>query len=104
MKMQSFSRQQPFSRVINVTNLLSTCLVFALVLSACTTSSPAPTQTPPQAKVSVQFDWLHSASWAPFYIAAEKGYYAANGIEANLVPGGFDDKGNFIDAIEQVVS
>lgn len=43
---------------------------------------PAPTP------VTVQLQWLHQATTAGFYAAAENGYYAAEGLAVTLVPGG----------------
>jgi NitT/TauT family transport system substrate-binding protein len=53
--------------------------------------------------VVVQLNWLHDSSFAGFYMAMDEGYYAENGldVELRLV---FDEDGNFIDVIDEVVS
>ncbi|MFH1047086.1 MAG: ABC transporter substrate-binding protein [Patescibacteria group bacterium] len=39
-------------------------------------------------KVRVQLKWLHQSQFAGFYAADQLGYYAAQGIEVELLPGG----------------
>lgn len=41
-------------------------------------------------KVKVRLKWLHSAQFAGFYAAQEKGFYKEEGIEVTLNPGGID--------------
>ena len=45
---------------------------------------PALAQTP----VSLQLSWLHSVQFAGSYIAQERGYWADQGLEVSLSPGG----------------
>jgi NitT/TauT family transport system substrate-binding protein len=79
-------------------------IMMALLLSACGAGTVAPTQPPPKTKTSIQLHWLHSISFSPFYIAADKSYYADAHLDVDILEGGFDAQKRFIDPIEQVVS
>lgn len=71
--------------------------ITAIVLSAC---GPSSTQgSGPKDKVTMQFAWFHQIEYAGFYVAAEKGFYADENIDANLVAGGYD-----IDPIAEVLN
>ena len=59
-------------------------LVLAVGMSA---GSNAFAQTTPAAKVSIRLDWKPGAQHAPFYYAKDKGYYAAEGIDLQIIPG-----------------
>ncbi|MHB8763193.1 MAG: ABC transporter substrate-binding protein [Deferrisomatales bacterium] len=56
----------------------------ALLAAGC---SPAPAPAPREA-VAVQLKWFHQAQFAGFYLARERGHYAAEGLEVALLPGG----------------
>jgi ABC-type nitrate/sulfonate/bicarbonate transport system substrate-binding protein len=98
--------QIPYRRTRNKRASLSVSfsIVIALLLSACGANNVAPTQAPPKTKSSVQLHWLHSVSFSPLYIAADKGYFADEHLDVNIMEGGFDAEKKFIDPIEQVVS
>ena len=64
-------------------------------LAAC---EPQEVKKPPD-QVSVQLKWVHQAQSAGFYLAQEKGYYAAENIAAT-----FFESGPGIDNIEKVVT
>ena len=53
-------------------------------------SNPTGGSAPPQTltKVDFQLSWLDSAQFAGSYIADERGYYAAAGLDVTLTPGG----------------
>jgi ABC-type nitrate/sulfonate/bicarbonate transport system substrate-binding protein len=67
---------------------ISVLVLIAVLLSGCSA---------PKDKVTMQFAWLHTAEYAGFYLAAEKGYYADENIDINLVAGGYG-----IDSIAEV--
>ena len=91
---------------------MASALLLALtagsVLSACGTETAAPTNTPVAAppaaaadtpapaaggkmdKMRLQLKWLHQAQFAGYYVAADKGYYQAVGLDVELLPGGPD--------------
>jgi len=71
-----------------------------LVVAAC---SAAATPTPAPIPVKIQLSWIHEYSSSPFYAALRNGHFAANGVEATLTEGGFDDQG-YIDPVAQLVS
>ena len=78
-------------------------LVLVFALAAC---QPAATPTPstPKDDVSIQLSWVYTVEYAGFFAAQEDGDYAAANLNVNLVSGGYDDKGNYIDPIERVTS
>ncbi|MSQ71690.1 MAG: hypothetical protein EXR27_10455 [Betaproteobacteria bacterium] len=41
----------------------------------------------PATKASIRLDWKPGAQHAPFYYAKDKGYYAAEGIDLQIIPG-----------------
>ncbi|MDP9467519.1 MAG: ABC transporter substrate-binding protein [Chloroflexota bacterium] len=55
-----------------------------LALASCTTASPSASLT----KVQLQLQWLDQAQFSGYYAAAEQGYYAAEGLEVEFLPGG----------------
>ena len=75
---------------------LSAMLFLAVpLLAACELQE---VRKPPD-QVLVQLKWVHQAQFAGFYLAQEKGYYAAENIAATFLEGGPG-----IDVIEKVVS
>ena len=60
--------------------------VLALAVGIGAVSTPC-AQTKPAAKVSIRLDWKPGAQHAPFYYAKDKGYYAAEGIDLQIIPG-----------------
>jgi NitT/TauT family transport system substrate-binding protein len=40
--------------------------------------------------VTVRLKWLHQAQFAGFYVAKDKGYYDAVGVDVSIQPGGSD--------------
>src|SRR5207302_3025093 len=42
------------------------------------------------AKVRLQLKWLHQAQFAGYYVAADKGYYKAQNLDVEILPGGPD--------------
>src|SRR6266436_982609 len=40
--------------------------------------------------VTVRLKWLHQAQFAGFYVAKDKGYYEAAGLDVSIQPGGSD--------------
>ncbi len=79
----------------NVLGKLDRWVVIALLLSglltACGSSQKALEQ------VKVQLSWTHSAEFAGFYVADQKGYYEQEGIAISLVPGGPE-----VDSVQEV--
>jgi NitT/TauT family transport system substrate-binding protein len=57
-----------------------------LLLAACTGASPSASLT----KVRLQLQWLDQSQFAGYYAAAEQGYYSAEGLEVEFLPGGGD--------------
>jgi len=67
--------------------LLGMVMCIALVL-ACG-PEPAPTE-PPMEAVSLQLQWITQAQFAGYYVAQDKGWYAEEGIDLTINPGGPD--------------
>ncbi len=58
-------------------------IVFVVALSACSTgavSSPG-SLTPPVRQIKLPMGYIPNVQYAPFYVAADKGYFAAEGLE-----------------------
>ena len=55
-----------------------------LLLAACTSASPSVALT----HVKLQLQWLDQAQFSGYYAAAAQGYYAAEGLEVEFLPGG----------------
>lgn len=73
--------------------LVNLSLLVAIV-SACA----SPDTFPPEA-ITVQLKWVHQGQFAGFYVAAENGFYAEEGLEVTLAPGGVG-----VDIMEEVLS
>jgi ABC-type nitrate/sulfonate/bicarbonate transport systems, periplasmic components len=65
-----------------------------LVLAACTSASSGPSASAGTSveltKVRLQLQWTPQAQFAGYFAAAAKGYYAAEGLDVTMVPGGPD--------------
>lgn len=76
-------------------------IILVFLLAAC---NGTPETTPKNLQtVSIQLSWINEYSSAQFHVAVHEGYFAAEGLEATILEGGFQD-GTFIDSIEQVAS
>ncbi|HEY5586806.1 MAG TPA: ABC transporter substrate-binding protein [Ruminiclostridium sp.] len=53
-------------------------------------STPAATTTATLEKVTLQLKWLPQSQFMGYYVAKAKGYYEAEGIDINILPGGSD--------------
>ncbi len=58
-------------------------LAVALLLSACSTA-PAATPTPAVTTIRLPMGYIANVQYAPFYVAVERGYFAAEGIKINF--------------------
>jgi NitT/TauT family transport system substrate-binding protein len=77
MRTVSFPPPVPF--------LLPLALLAAALLAA---PVPSPAQDPE--KVSLVLQWLPQAQFAGYFVARDKGFYAAEGIDLRILPGGPD--------------
>ncbi len=55
-----------------------------------TTQAPAETTAGPLEKVTLQLKWLPQSQFMGYYVAKAKGYYEAEGIDLEILPGGSD--------------
>ncbi len=88
----------PAQRLILVLMLI----VLATGLAAC--GQPTPESTPPPEPVRVQLSWFHNVEFAGFYMAQDKGFYAEQGLDVELVAGGIEEDGNVIIPVDEVTS
>ncbi len=65
-------------------------LVTLLLLVVACAPAPTPELTPALEPVVLQLQWVPQAQFAGYYVALEKGWYAAEGIELSIRPGGPD--------------
>lgn len=70
-------------------NLLTTALVL-LTLAGCSID-PAPTPEPPSTRVTIGLGYKPDVQFAPFYVAANKGYYKAEGLDVTFQNGNVPD-------------
>lgn len=66
--------------------LLAVSLCVGL-FAGCASTPPTP---PPLEPVSLQLQWVTQAQFAGYYVALDKGWYAEEGIDLTIVPGGPD--------------
>ena len=66
-------------------SLLSLVAVFGATTLGFTVDASA--QQKPATKVNFRLDWKPGAQHAPFYYGREKGYFAAEGIDLQIIPG-----------------
>lgn len=63
--------------------LIISSLLFTFI-AGCSAPEKEKTLTP----VSIQLKWVHQGQFAGFYVAKEKGFYANEGLDVTLLPGG----------------
>jgi len=79
-------------------------VIVVVVLAGCASNSPSPqTNTSSLTPVKLQLSWIHTTEMAGFYEAERQGYYTEEDLAVELINGGFDESGNYIDPIQQVV-
>ena len=88
----TYNRRGFLGRSLIVAGGIAGAGTFAEFLTACGSSSSSKTSSSPSAaaltKVSIQLSWIKNVEFAGSYIADNKGYYKAQGIDADLVAGG----------------
>lgn len=67
----------------------SILILFALMISSCSLIRPAvsqttPTATQPLTPIRLSMGYIPNVQFAPFYVAAEKGYFRENGIDISF--------------------
>lgn len=67
---------------------ISILLAASFLLTACAGSAPA--TPPPLTPVTLQLQWVTQAQFAGYYVALDKGWYAEEGIDLSIIPGGPD--------------
>ncbi len=87
---------------MNLLKLISAAALSAIVLSACgPAATPAPQPTEPaspvepaapaeKVKVRVVLQWVPQSQFAGYYAALNEGYYAEEGLDVEIIPGGPD--------------
>lgn len=74
---------------MKITPFISILLVLSFSLAACGGSS-APVETDELTPVTLQLQWVTQAQFAGYYVALEKGWYAEEGLDLTIIPGGPD--------------
>jgi NitT/TauT family transport system substrate-binding protein len=70
----------------NTVGIPALIIISCLILFGC--DKPQPPKAPDEVKL--QLKWHHQAQFAGFYMAQEKGYYAAENIKVTFLEGGLD--------------
>lgn len=65
-------------------------LLITPLLSACGSSSPTVEPQKVQTPVTLNLQWIPQAQFAGYYVALDKGWYAEEGIDLTIRPGGPD--------------
>lgn len=73
---------------MKIYRFLPVLLIVVLLLTAC--ASQAEPTPPPLSPVTLQLQWVTQAQFAGYYVALEKGWYAEEGIDLTIIPGGPD--------------
>src|SRR5262245_21019741 len=73
-----------------MSRIVSTLLitVVSFVFAGCGKQAAAPAAAAPLVKVRFQTDWFPQPEHGGYYQALAKGYYAAEGLDVEIVPGG----------------
>jgi NitT/TauT family transport system substrate-binding protein len=69
-------------------SLFSTCILICLLLPFALSCTPQPQFNQRPDEITLQLKWIHQAQFAGFYVAQEKGYYAAENLRVDFVQGG----------------
>lgn len=80
--------------------LCSVSLVLIILITACSKKSDDKSDSTPKTKLSLQLSWIHEYSSAPFYMAVKNGHFADQGLEVELLAGGY----SAADALDQVLN
>lgn len=75
-------------------------MVISLTLVGC---SSIVQSKAPQTQTSVQLSWIPNAEFSGIYGAIKQGYYADANLEVKVIPGGYDEDGNYIDPVQRVL-
>jgi NitT/TauT family transport system substrate-binding protein len=76
-------------------------IVFVLLLPGCNSASSAATETAPPTQVNIQLSWIDTIEYSGFYMAEDKGYFAAENLAVTLNTYDFDKP---LDPIAQVAA
>lgn len=76
-------------------------IILALLLVGCNVASSAATETAPPTQVNIQLSWIDTIEYSGFYMAEEKGYFAAENLAVTLNTYDFDKP---LEPIEQVAA
>ncbi len=71
-----------------LTGLVITAAVVVLALVGCGKKAAEPSATPGLVKIKFQTDWYPQPEHGGYYQALAKGYYAAEGLDVEILPGG----------------
>ena len=73
---------------MKIFRLISILLVISFALPAC--ASQAKPTAEPLTPITLQLQWVTQAQFAGYYVALDKGWYAEEGIDLTIIPGGPD--------------
>jgi NitT/TauT family transport system substrate-binding protein len=64
------------------------CVLMCLLLPLTQSCTPQPQFNQKPDEITLQLKWIHQAQFAGFYVAQEKGYYAAENLKVDFIQGG----------------
>lgn len=77
-------------RIRSVTLLCSLILVYGVLRGPVAQHAAARSAGMPTTRVRLQLKWVPQAQFAGYYLAQARGYYAAEGLDVTILPGGPD--------------
>ena len=76
-----------FGRAVLVVAGAGLCVFAALAAAQAGDAKQGAEQLAENTKVSIRFSWKLKGEYAPFYVALDKGYFSAEGLDVKLGPG-----------------
>jgi ABC-type nitrate/sulfonate/bicarbonate transport system substrate-binding protein len=87
------------SNIQTILLLVVTVLLAGCNQPAATTSPAPPAPASPPREITIQLDWVHTIEYAGFYMAEEKGYFAAENLKLTMIPYDFEKPVKPVEAV-----
>ena len=78
-------------------------LFLIVLLAGCAIDLGHTDAIPSLTDVQVQLSWVHTIEFTGLYMADSHGYYANQGLNVELLNGGYDDQNSYIDPVQAVL-
>jgi len=91
-------------RTISLIMVLALSLVLLAACGSDSNDDDKKDESQSLTPTSIQLSWVNTIEFAGLYAADAQGFYADNGLEVDIRGGGFDENGQYIDALGLVLS